>query len=98
MAFIQIIDSHTSKFDEVNALEDEWRAATEGKRTLRRSVVGRDRNDPSHFVIIAFFDSYEAAMENSSLPETGQFAEKMEALADKPSSFYDLDVVMEHDD
>ena len=47
MAFIQIIEMRTSKIDELTALEDEWRKATEGKRTLRRAVVGQDRNDPT---------------------------------------------------
>ena len=74
MAFVQIIDMHTSRFDEINALEDEWRSATEGKRTLRRSIVARDRNDPEHYVVLAFFDSYESAMTNSNLPETSESA------------------------
>ena len=40
-------------------LEDKWRAATEGKRTLRRSIVARDRNDVTRYLIFAFFDSFE---------------------------------------
>jgi hypothetical protein len=93
MAFIQIIEGHTSKVDEIRALEVEWRAQTEGKRTLRRGIVATDRNDPTHFFILAFFDSYESAMENSSLPETGAFAEKQMALLDGPPTFHDLEVV-----
>ena len=46
MAFVQIIEGRTSEFDKIQQLEDEWRAATEGKRTLRRSIVARDRTDP----------------------------------------------------
>lgn len=67
MEFIQIIDMHTSKVDEIMRLEDEWEKATKGKRTLRRSIVTRDRNDAERYLVIAFFDSYESAMANSNL-------------------------------
>ena len=62
-----------SRYDELTALEDEWEQATEGKRTLRRSIITRDRNDPNRHLVIAFFDSYDSAMVNSNLPETGEF-------------------------
>ena len=93
MAFIQLIEMRTSRFDEVQALDREWEAATEGKRTLRRSLVTRDRNDPDRYVFVAFFDSYESAMENSALPETGDFAKRITDLVDGDMTFHDLDVV-----
>ena len=93
MAFVQIIDMRTAKFDDISKLEDEWRNATEGKRTLRRAVVGRDRKNPDHYVVLAFFDSYDSAMLNSNLPETSAFGEKQAALADGPMEFTDLDVI-----
>jgi quinol monooxygenase YgiN len=93
MSFIQIIEARTKNFDELRALDEKWEQATEGKRTLQRSLLTRDRNDPDHYVIVAFFDSYESAMENSSLPETAAFAEKYAALADGPMVFQDLDVL-----
>ena len=93
MEFIQIIECRTSRVDELSALEDEWEKATEGKRTLRRSVVTRDRNDPNRYLILAFFDSYESAMENSNLPETTEFGQKQAALVDGPMVFTDLDVI-----
>ncbi len=95
MAFIQIIESRTKNFDELQTLSDEFFVATEGKRTLKRSIITRDRNDPDRYLILAFFDSYEAAMENSNLPETAAFAEKQVSLLDGPPTFYDLDVVNE---
>ena len=58
--------------------------ATAGKRTLRRSVVGRDRNDPDRHIVIAFFDDYDSAMVNSNLPETADFGQKQTALLDGP--------------
>jgi quinol monooxygenase YgiN len=93
MSFIQIIESRSKNFDELQALGDEFYAATEGKRTVRRSILTRDRNDPDRYLIIVFFDSYESAMENSNLPETAAFAEKQMALLDGPPTFFDLDVV-----
>jgi hypothetical protein len=95
MAFIQVIEMHTSKIDELQALEDEWEKATEGRRTLRRTIVARDRNDADRYLVFAFFDSYESAMENSNLPETTEFGQKQSALLDGPMQFTDLDVVDE---
>jgi hypothetical protein len=93
MAFIQIIEFRTSKFDEVQALDREWEQATEGKRTLRRSIVCRDRNEPSRHLVLAFFDSPESAQANADLPATGEFAKRTGDLADGPIEFWDLDVI-----
>lgn len=93
MEFVQIIECRTSKYDELMELEKEWRASTEGKRTLRRSMVCRDRNDPTRHLILAFFDDYESAMVNSNLPETADFGQKQQALYDGPPTFTDLDVL-----
>ena len=93
MSFVQIIDMRTKNVDEIQNLEREWEKATEGKRTLRRSIIGRDRNDPDHYLVLAFFDSYESAMTNSNLPETTEFGRKQSALLDGPMQFTDLDVI-----
>ena len=96
MSFVQIIDMRTKNVDEIQNLEREWEKATEGKRTLRRSLLGRDRNDPDHYLVLAFFDSYESAMTNSNLPETTEFGRKQSALLDGPMQFTDLDVIEDH--
>jgi hypothetical protein len=93
MGFIQIIEMRTKKIDELTRLEEEWEKATDGKRTLRRSIVARDRNDPDRYLVLAFFDSYESAMVNSNLPETNDFGQKQTALLDAPMQFTDLDIV-----
>lgn len=93
MEFIQIIECHTSRVDELRTMETEWEQATEGKRTLRRSIITQDRNDPSRYLVLAFFDSFEAAMANSQLPETQAVAQRQTALMDRPAVFHDLDVV-----
>lgn len=93
MEFIQLVDAHTDHFDEISAAGKEWEEATAGRRTSRRTITTRDRNDPRRFVILAFFDSYESAMENSNLPETQALSEKLSGLVDGPVAFHDLDVI-----
>ena len=91
--FVQIMEMHTDKFEEVKAIGEEWERATEGTRTVRRRLLGRDRDNPQRLVNIVFFDSYEAAMENSNLPETERLATKLTALLGGSPSFANLDVV-----
>lgn len=95
MAFIQIIDFRTKRMDEGRAFVDEYLAKTEGRRTTERSILCQDRDDPDHYVNVVFFDSYEAAMENSNLPETNELAERLASLSDEPSKFLNLDVLEE---
>jgi hypothetical protein len=95
MAFVQIIEYRSSRDDEMRQLDTEWEAAAGDESTVQRVVVGRDRNDPNHYFTLAFFDSFDAAMENSKLPATQEFSQRMGALADGPPTFYDLDIVRE---
>ena len=95
MSFIQVIDMYTKNFDEIQALDKEWLQATDGKRTLRKAIIARDRNHPSHYVVLTFFDSYESAMINSNLPETNEFGERQNALLEGPMQFTDLDIIEE---
>jgi hypothetical protein len=97
MTFIQIMQLQTSKVDDMRAAGDEWDKATEGKRTVQRSVVCADRDEPGRHFIIVFFDSYEDAMKNSALPETDALAKKTMALSDSPPIFYNLDVIEERE-
>ena len=93
MTFVQAIELRTDRPDDLMALDREWEQATEGKRTSRRSIVARDRNDANRYLGLAFFDSYESAMENSKLPETQAFAERYAAAVDGPITYHDLDVI-----
>ena len=93
MPFVQIIEFRTSKIDEVKQVGEDWEAAASEGRLARRRLMCADRDDPSRYFNIVFFDSYEEAMENSNLPVTNEFAQKMMALADGPPTFYNLDVV-----
>jgi hypothetical protein len=92
MAFIQIIEVTTTRPEEIQQLVQEWSAKTEGKRTAYRATFTADRDRPGSYVQIVEFPSYEAAMANSGLPETGEFAEKLARLCDGPPVFRDLDV------
>lgn len=95
MPFVQIIEFRTSKADEMRAVGTEWEAAAAGASKARRRVLCEDRDNPGRYLNIVFFDSYEEAMENSNLPATQEFSQKMMALADGPPTFYNLDVVEE---
>jgi hypothetical protein len=92
MAFIQVIEITTTRPDEVEALIADWRAKTDGRRTARRGTFTQDRDRPNTYVQIVEFPSYEDAMANSDLPETGSFAEKLGELCDGPMRFRNLDV------
>jgi hypothetical protein len=83
----------TTKVEKIQAMEEEWLKATEGKRTLRRSILCRDRNDANRYLVLAFFDSPESAAINSDLPETAAFANQTNAIVDSPLIFHDFDVV-----
>ncbi len=90
--FVQIIEFTTADIDAVRKIDEEWTKATEGKRTARRQIVTRDRNQPDRYLALVFFDSYQSAMDNSSLDETRRFAEKYRA-ATNDTTFHDLDVI-----
>lgn len=93
MGFVQVIEFSTDRIDEVESLVEEWIAATAGSRRATRALLCRDRGRPDHFVQVVEFPSHEEAMANSSLPETGHFAERLTALCTAGPSFTDLDAV-----
>jgi hypothetical protein len=93
MAFVQIIEFRTSDIERVRRIDEEWRRATEGRRTVRRELLARDHSDPDRYFAVVFFDSYESAMANSSLPETKASAEQYMKVSDGPPVFHDLDIL-----
>jgi quinol monooxygenase YgiN len=93
MGFVQIIEFKTSNVDEVRKLGDEFRAATEGKRTATRMTLCEDRDRPGTYVQMVEFPSYEEAMKNSSMPETQEISQKMQNLAGGSATFRNLDVI-----
>ena len=93
MAFVQIIQYRTSKIDEMRKVGDEWEAAARDSGTTQRVLVCGDRDNAGQYFTLAFFDSYDATMENSNHPTTQEYAQRMMGLADGPPTFYNLDVV-----
>ena len=73
MGFIQIIEYKTSRIDELNAMLDDWLEQTKGKRLATRGTQTRDHDAENTYVQIVVFPSYEDAMANSKMPETGEF-------------------------
>jgi hypothetical protein len=92
LTFIQVIEAKTTRPEEVQKLVEEWGAATAGRRTAQRGTFTVDRDKPDTYVQIVEFPSYEAAMANSALPETGTFAARLAELCDGPLVFRNLDV------
>ncbi len=93
MAFVQIIEFRTSNIEPARQINEQRRQAAEGKRTVRRELLARDHSDPSRYFAIAFFDSYESAAENSSLPETSAAAALHMETSGGPPVFYNLDIL-----
>jgi hypothetical protein len=92
MTFIQIIEVITTRPEEIEKLVEQWSADTEGRRTAYRSTLTADRDRPNTYVRVVEFPSYEDAMTNSGLPETGEFAKNLARLCDSPPVFRNLDV------
>ncbi len=99
--FVQIIEFKTSRFDELKKLnesftaERESAATTNADATIAPTMISmtEDRDRPGTYFTIVQFPSYEAAMANSNLPETNEFAGKMAALCDGPPTFYNLNLI-----
>jgi len=55
--------------------------------------IGANRDNPGRYFNIVFFESYEAAIENSAMPETDALSRKMMSFAEGPPTFYNLNVI-----
>ena len=93
MGFIQILEIKTSNYGEFEALHEQWLADTAGTRTVVSERICRDRDQPDTYVVIVEFPSYEEAMKNNDLPATATIAAGMAALADRPPTFRNLDLI-----
>ncbi|MEU9418623.1 ester cyclase [Streptomyces sp. NPDC051000] len=93
MTFVQVIDYETTRFEEMNALIDRWAQRSSGRRTVTHTMIGRDREAGTHYLDLVEFPSYEDAMKNSRLPETGGMFQEMVALCEGMPTFTNLDVV-----
>jgi hypothetical protein len=82
MTFTQIIEFRATpeQIDDLLRIEDEWMTATIGRRKALAEQLYVDRDDPTRWVSLNTFPSYEEAMANSNLPETGSQFEQASAI------------------
>ncbi len=97
MPFLQIMEFQTDKIDEFNATVDNWLKTSADWRTSTRATLSQDRDHPGTYVNVVEFPSYEAAMENSNRPETGEFAASLAKLCNGQPTFRNLDVVRQEE-
>jgi hypothetical protein len=92
--FVQIIEIQTSRIDDVEAIGQQVRRRLDdgSSSSPKRGLFTEDRDRPGYYLNIVEFESYEAAMENSSRPEVSEFASQLAKLCDTPPKFYNLDV------
>lgn len=95
MSFVQVIEYKTDDLDAIKRVNEEWKNATEGKRTAKRLLLGKYRNEEDRVCEIVFFDSYEDAMRNNELPETQQYARKLRDVTQDEPTYFDLEVLEE---
>lgn len=93
MSFVQVIEYRTTDLDAVKRVNDEWKDATDGKRTAQRILLGRYRDRPDRVCEMVFFDSRDDAMRNNDLPETQDYAKKLRDLVEGEPEFFDIDIV-----
>ncbi len=94
MTFIQTISFSSDRMEEMQELMDRFRQAqTQPSPGLVRVSVAKDRDDEGRYMVIAEFDSYEVAMENSARPETDAFAKEMATLTSGQPTFGNYDLI-----
>jgi len=98
MAFIQTIEFATDQHDEILEVMGRWSADAIGNGTAKRATMAEDRSTPGRFVMVVWFESPEAAAENSARPETGAFAEEFAALCSDGPAFREFEVVQTYGD
>lgn len=93
MGFVQIMSYTTTHRAEMDAALVQWLEDTEDVRRARNRVLLRDRDAKDRYVEVVFFDSYEDAMHNSTLPATGELSRTFAQLVEDGFHFQNLEVV-----
>ncbi len=91
--FIQVIQGHCTRQDELRALADSWDDEVGAAPGWLGGTFGF--TDDNEFLGIIRFNSKEDARANSERPEQGAWAEKMMSIMDGPVEFHDCDDVTE---
>jgi hypothetical protein len=93
VSFVQTISFTTTRIDELQRLSEEFDRDNPTAPGLVRIRVLKDRDRENAYLILAEFETYELAMENSNRPETGEFARRMGELLDTGPEYGNYDVV-----
>jgi len=93
MAFIQIMSYTTTRRDEMDAALEQWLEDTRDVRRSRKRLLLKDRDAPDRYVEVVFFDSYEDAMHNSTLPATAAMSRAFDELSGDGFHFENFDLV-----
>ena len=96
MKFVQTIAWKTSRPDEMKALADRFQTENPdpGPGFVGLKML-KDRDQENGYLMIAEFENYDLAMQNSARPEVDAFSKEMMALADGPPVFGNYDVIDE---
>jgi quinol monooxygenase YgiN len=96
MKFVQTIAWNTGREDEMRAVVDRFQAENPdpGPGFLGVKML-KDRDKENSFLVVAEFESYDLAMQNSARPEVDAFNTELMALADGPPVFGNYDVIEE---
>jgi quinol monooxygenase YgiN len=96
MKFVQTITWKTSRADEMRAVSARFQADNPDPAP---GFIGlkmlKDREHEDMYLVIAEFENYDLAMQNSARPEVDAFNKEMMALADGPPTFGNYDVIDE---
>ncbi len=95
MKFVQLIEFKTGDIEAYNKALERWLVMTQGIRTSSKALQGRNRDNDGTYFSIVEFPSHDAAMENSSRPETAEFAAQLAEICGGPPRFRNLDVTRE---
>jgi predicted small metal-binding protein len=91
--FVQLLEVPTDRTDELENLRQKWESEIGDDRTVIRSLLVSDRDQPDSVTVIVEFPSYEQAAKNSEHPATGAFAKAVSKVAGGEPSYRNLDIV-----
>jgi quinol monooxygenase YgiN len=95
MDFLQIVEFQTSRLEEIRAVLEQWRQATEGRRTATSMRITNDRDRRNKYLWIVEFPSHEDAMRNHDMPETQQMMQQIIELSEGEPVFRNLELIDE---
>ncbi len=90
--FVQVMEFDSTNIEGLEDVSNRMHEEIGSDVPTSKATVTSDRERPGHFVVIVEFESYDEAMKLSNDPRMAKYAEEMNALADGPIKYYNLDV------